>query len=185
MLKDYFVLSQDEAIQNTVRIDRNWIPKEWRPANNIDRRAALQPEDLHDKDQAYNFLVKSDKRNVYPDLLEIPLLLISPVLKDVFCSHEGHLQCNCALLTDRGQREQREYWVAALEIIDCMAEETQFYPNRFIKKLILDRKKIGDRNIFRVKSILEKWVIISSDVVDSILRRPMTGIKLERVDVKR
>lgn len=178
---DYFILAQDESIPYVVFLERDWIPEELKSIKIIERGIELKPGDIPN-DKSYNFIVKSDKNNVYPDLMEYPLPLISSEIKAIFISHERNIQCNCAFLSDRQLKQQRGYWLLALERIDCASEKTEFYPNHFLKKLVLDRDKIGYRNVFRVQGIMEKKIIVSSDVAECILRRPMTGITLERIN---
>ncbi|MNM87696.1 hypothetical protein D3C81_998850 [compost metagenome] len=50
-----------------------------------------------------------------------------------------------------------------------------------IKKLVLQRDKIGPRRIFRVKESERPLIIIRLDVAESILRRDLVGIRLKRV----
>lgn len=94
---DYFILAQDESVPHTVYLKRDWIPEELKSINIIERGIELRPGDIP-IDKSYNFLVKSDKKNVYPDLMEYPLPLISTEMKEIFISHERDIQCNCAFL---------------------------------------------------------------------------------------
>ena len=63
-----------------------------------------------------------------------------------------------------------------------IGSKAQFYPNGVLKKLVLNRDAIGDHSIFRVNGIIEKQIVIRFDVAESILRRPMVGIKLEGIE---
>ena len=161
-------------------IDQSRIPAVWRTTGGIKRSVEFVPGELPERN--HNFLVKSNRENVYPDLLESPLPLVSTKLKDIFCSYEEKIECKCALLSDREREEQRVYWLFALNRVDCVSKETEFYPNRFLKKLVLDRNKIGHRTVFRVQGILEKQIIVRFDVAESILRRPLTGLLLKEVE---
>lgn len=178
---EYFILSQDESIQHTVSINRDRIPEEWKSKITVERGIELQPGDIPGG-KSYNFLVRSDKENAYPDFIQVPLPLISTGMKEIFLSHESDIQCNCALLSNRELKQQRVYWLFALKRIACASEQTEFYPNHMLKKLVLDREKIGHRVIFQVQGIMEKKVIVNSDVAESILRRPITGIRLEKIN---
>lgn len=179
---EYYILSQDESIHHTVAINPVWIPKKWKPAKVIERKIELMKDDILYGQSSYNFLVKSDSGNVYPDLLEVPLPLISTEMKEIFCSYESHIQCACALLSDRELKKQHVYWLFALERIACLGEGIEFYPNKNLKKLVLDKNRIGSRKIFRIQGIIEKRIIISFDVAESMLRRPLAGINLEKVE---
>ncbi len=80
------------------------------------------------------------------------------------------LPCSCVLLTDQKERQQHTYWIFELECMECLADNTVYYPDGTFKKILLDKEKIGKKAVFRV------------DVAESILRRNMLGIKLECVE---
>ena len=92
------------------------------------------------------------------------------------------LPCSCVLLTDQKERQQHTYWVFELECMECLADNTVYYPDGTFKKILLDKEKIGEKAVFRVDGVIQKPVIIRVDVAESILRRNMLGIKLECVE---
>ena len=69
------------------------------------------------------------------------------------------------------------------EMIECLHESSKKYTNGTIEELVLERKKIGEKQIFRVTPLLEYKVIISLPVAESLLRRRFYGIGLKRVKV--
>lgn len=177
---DYFRLSQDLSFIHTVKINRAFIPENWK--REIAKGRSVEFEYGKLSSEPHNFLVENQKENMYPDLIEAPLPLLSNRLKKVFSSFEKHIQCSCAILTDPVLRTQEIYWLFALERLECLGDETEFYPNSTLKKLVLNRRCIGEHSVFRIHGIREKQIVIRFDVAESILRRPMVGIKLERVD---
>ncbi len=177
---DFFLLSQDVEFQNVVSIKREEIPQAWRSPRGIERR--LYPSAKQFTGKNYNILVESSSQNLYPDFLEFPLPLLSTTLKDVFCSYVPDLPCSCVLLTDQKERQQHTYWVFELECMECLADNTVYYPDGTFKKILLDKEKIGEKAVFRVDGVIQKPVIIRVDVAESILRRNMLGIKLECVE---
>lgn len=177
---DYFTLSQDLSFIHTVRINRYFIPENWK--REIAKGRSVEFEFGKLSSRPHNFLVDNQKENMYPDLIEAPLPLLSNRLKEIFCSFEKNIQCSCAILSDPVLRTQEIYWLFALERLECLGDGSEFYPNSTLKKLVLNRKSIGEHCIFRIHGIREKQIVIRFDVAESILRRPMIGIKLERID---
>lgn len=53
-----------------------------------------------------------------------------------------------------------------------------------LKKLVLDRRKIRGKAIFRVGGLLEYKVAVSLPVAESILRRRPYGVSLQRIEVE-
>lgn len=56
--------------------------------------------------------------------------------------------------------------------------------NGMLKKLVLDRRKIRGKAIFRVGGLLEYKVAVSLPVAESILRRRPYGVSLQRIEVE-
>ena len=52
------------------------------------------------------------------------------------------------------------------------------------KKIVLDKEKIQEKKIFRIKEISKNLVVVRLDVAESILRRKPKGICLERLEVR-
>lgn len=180
---DYFTLSQDLSFIHTVKINRDFIPENWK--REIAKGRSVEFEFGKLPSRPHNFLVDNQKENVYPDLIEAPLPLLSNRLKEIFNSFEKNIQCSCAILSDPVLRTQEIYWLFALERLECLGDGTEFYPDSTLKKLVLNRSLIGEHSVFRIHGIREKQIIIRFDVAESILRRPVVGIKLERVNCQK
>lgn len=181
---EYYILSQDKTYRNQVIIDKSRLPEELRQLKSPCRKKYSEWDNRISGDKSFNLIVKSNANNYYSDFIENPCLLISDELKEVFISYESNLSYNCTILSDRVNKIQKVYWFCLLELADCLGTDSKFYPDHSIKELILDRKRIGDRKIFQVAGIREKRFIVSLDVVESILRRPFTGICVEKAEVR-
>lgn len=180
----YYILSQDKTYRNPVAIDKSRLPKELQQIDYPLRKNYFERDNIPLGDKSFNLIVKSDVNNYYSDFIEEPFLLVSNELKKIFVSYESNLSCNCTILSDRVNKIQKVYWFCALEKVDCLGINSKFYPDHSIKELILDQKKIGNRKIFQVSGIRERRFIASLDVVESILRRPFTGICVEKARVE-
>lgn len=181
---EYFHLSQDETHRNPVIFDEDRLPEELKRALSWKRKADLISGDALVKDKSYNIIVKNNGgKFYYSDLIETPFLLVSDGLKKIFSSYEQGLQWNCAILSDRANKEQRVYWFCTLEKIDCLDERAEFYPDHSLKRLVLDKNKIDGKTIFQVSGIREQRIIADINVTESILKRPFTGIHVEKVVV--
>lgn len=181
---EYFVLSQDETFKNGVVIDQDRLPEELKTSRSLGRKINLYLQNAPFNEKSFNLMVKSNVNNYYSDLIEIPLFLISDQLKKILCSYESGLQCNCAILSDRIHKIQKVYWLCTLEKVDCLGKNTEFYSDHSLKKLVLDETKIGNKKIFQVSGIREQRIIVNLDVMESILRRPFTGIHMEKACVE-
>ena len=71
---DYFTISQDISLIHAVELDCGFIPEAWK--KEIVKGRSVEFEFGKLPAQNHNFLVKSKKENIYPDLLEAPLPLL-------------------------------------------------------------------------------------------------------------
>lgn len=65
-----------------------------------------------------------------------------------------------------------------------LSDKTEFYSNGSVKRLILDSKKIGEHKIFAMDSRKFRNPFVSLEVVESLLRREMTGILFKEMEVE-
>ncbi|MNN88336.1 hypothetical protein D3C81_2060070 [compost metagenome] len=86
-----------------------------------------------------------------------------------------------AVLIDRGRRSQQVYYVPLIQEVEALSLETSFHRDgETIKELILRSDSLQGKKILRVKESVKPLYIIRLDVAESLLRRDMTGIRLER-----
>lgn len=65
-----------------------------------------------------------------------------------------------------------------------MHSDTVKYPNGELQELILDKRKVRGRDIFRVRGMMENKVVVSLAVAESILRRKPYGVSIKKVSVR-
>jgi|GEM_PF-6335126 len=76
------------------------------------------------------------------------------------------------------------YGIINIPVVDAKSLKTEYYPDMKEKHLILDKEKIKNHNIFLLDNSIIKSPIVSLLVVESILRRKMTGIEFREVEVE-
>jgi hypothetical protein len=67
--------------------------------------------------------------------------------------------------------------------INCTHERSEIYDNGMVSSLVLNKQKIGRRNLFRLSGLLEYKIVVSLPVVESILRRRLYGVELTKLEV--
>ncbi|ERI10666.1 hypothetical protein [Aneurinibacillus aneurinilyticus] len=163
---EYFIVRQDQSITNPI------IPLKT---------------DLDD-----NFVCSSvfgevvEKENaVYLDYLDKPRRIVSEDLKKLFSKYEDNLDFTAIVFTDVKKGTQRVYWIMDIVEKNCISHETTYYPDGRIKELVINPKKVELDCIFQVDSKMETFTIVNLDVAESMLRRPLFGIQLQRVKLER
>ncbi|AOK93039.1 hypothetical protein AOU00_17115 [Paenibacillus polymyxa] len=150
--------------------------------------APLQVEDIlsghtiQTEDTPLFLAVHTDPRTVYPDFLEFPLPLVSDSMKALLEKYMPELEWKAAILTDFQQARQDVYWVLRPPVVDCLSSQTEWYPDHTLKQLVLKYEKI-EPSIFRIAGLLEAHIYINLAVAESLLRRPFTGVRVQKVEM--
>ncbi len=119
------------------------------------------------------------------DILMEPTMMVSPKLKKVLTLYNDKIEGKSIKIfpTDENNNLSPEYWVLNIPEIQCLSDKVVFQPNGTIEKLILNRNDIGLNDVFKIQGTLESFVIVSTAVVESILRRKLYGVGFQEVEV--
>lgn len=140
-------------------------------------------QDADKLNESMVLFLRGNGDEVAPDFIEYPTHLLANKYKDIFDAYEDDLIFNPVFLLHSEMERQMQYHQVLMDELDVVSEQTEYYPDGLFKKLVLDSKKIGYHNIFLLKNGLIKHPIVSLSVVESLLRRQMTGILFEEVEV--
>lgn len=125
------------------------------------------------------------REGFFPDLICSPFLLLSDVFMETVMMYQPGTPHKGIKLWDRNSGINETYSLAVLDELDCMSDETQYNSvgNRILR-LVLDREKIGDKAVFKVKGHVSGGIVGRLDFVESILRRDVRGIRLVEIEVE-
>lgn len=170
----YFILKQDRKLENAIEIK----------GFNNSKKMTLFKEDQDKYKDCSNVPITGNENSVYPDLIQAPVLLISDELHKLFNFYENTIVYKIAVFTNLEMKKQKVYRLVMPELLDALSDKSIYLKNGWIDKIVLDSKKIGDYNIFQVKAGLDYFLLVSLDVVESMLKRgTFVGIKFEEVEV--
>ncbi len=174
---DYFSIHQMQKIDNAVELH-------IKTDNFYDRQQVFKIEDADKILDSTVMYVTTGKNNFYSDLIDTPIFIISDKLKELFSAYTDELIYKCVTLTDYYEKKQEVYWLALMEEVQCISNETKFRKDGMIEKLILDKEKIRDKKIFRIANIKENIVVVDFDISESILRRNIDGIEFRLIQTE-
>lgn len=170
---NYFILSQDVRIESAVE-----------PAGVFDviRQEWLTPNHAGELDElSIQFDIKQKCENDYLDFLDRPIPLYSNRLKTLIDKFAPNLSVKSVVLFDRERIKQDLYWLIILPRVNCLSEQSEFHEDGSLKRLVLDRKKIGRHTIFQIEGIRESVIVIDLRLAEALLRRDFFGIRLKKV----
>lgn len=173
---DYFLLKQDKRYIN--------IPNILDVYKNINLNN-INLTKQHKIDDIMIFYIKSDEKTEFLDVLNRQLFLISENVKNILEKYNANIVFKMFPLIDYKNSKQEIYYLPIFEEIEALSEEAELNLNKtVVKKLILNKEKISDKKIFKIKESLDTLVIVRLDVAESLLRRDFKGILLERVEIR-
>ena len=78
----------------------------------------------------------------------------------------------------------RTYWIYDCVMEECIHADAIKLPNGAYQEIIIDKRKIKGRNIFRPKGLQQNQIVVSLAVAESILRRNPYGVSLKKVEMR-
>lgn len=170
----YFLIETDE---------KNRIPYSINKNRAIDIR--LLTKENFGKLPRWN-IVEMDipQEGFFPDVLCSPFLLLSEICIKTVMMYQPDILYTGIKLWNKGSGLNRTYFLPVLDELECMSDETQYNSvgNRILR-LVLDRGKIGQKTVFKIRGLDGKGFVGRLDFVESILRRGARGIKLTEIEV--
>lgn len=120
----------------------------------------------------------------FPDLLCNPWILVSECCIKTILMYQPDVPYKGMKLWDPSSGINATYFVPFLDEIPCLSDQCKYNSvgNRVLR-LALNRDRIGDKAVFRIKGYDRKCVIGRMDFAESLLRRGASGIKLEELDI--
>ncbi len=120
----------------------------------------------------------------FPDLICSPCIMLSEMLVKTVVMYHPEIPYKAIKLWDRKSGANATYYLPILDELECMSDQTEFNSvgNRVVR-LVLDRRKIGSKAVFRIKGFDRNCIIGRLDFVESILRRGAGGIRLTEIDI--
>lgn len=173
---EYYELSQSKKVENAIEI------------LGLDQEKycyAMKEADFEALDKLKVAYYSGREFEEICDILITPTFMVSDCMKKLMELYERDIQFKGVQVFPTAQESERYplYWVPKFPEINCFHKKTVIQDNGMVEKLVLDKRKIGNRQIFRLPGIIEYKVIVTMPVAESILRRRMYGVGLQKIEV--
>jgi hypothetical protein len=124
---------------------------------------------------------ESDDYQVFLPFYNGDVFLISDPVKYIWKKFQkGGRYRPCAFGSEK-QRRILPYCFMIPRILDGIHSDTEYYKNGDIKELVLNKKIIGANRVFGISSLRRIRLIVSSDVLEEMLRENITGFNWSKV----
>lgn len=120
----------------------------------------------------------------YIDWINRQLLLISKNTKKVLELYEKYMKFKTAILYDPRKYCSEVYYTPLIKLVSCLSSESIWNLNKSeLKKIILEKNKIPSNSIFQIDDVSNRYIIMRIDLIESLLRRNIEGVKFEKVEL--
>lgn len=132
------------------------------------------------------FMIEPSENTVFTDLILFPFLLVSPMVQEVIKMYRERCFFRKIILLDQLNGESRLYYLPVLDETNDIVLQRIPYINGVG---IPETSDIGgeeielERNLFWVKDSKKRHIIVSLDMVESLIRRGITGLGLCEVQL--
>ena len=176
---EYFVLKQSSDIVNPIKV------------YGVDMEcytAAMTHQDFKQLKRSKVAYAEYARNYELPDILTHPTYMVSDTIRKVLHMYDDNISFKSIQVFPTLKKDimeaTRTYWIYDCVMEDCLHTDTIILPNGEMREIILNKSKIKGRDIFRVKGTLDNKLIISLAVAESILRRDVYGVTVEKVKIK-
>jgi hypothetical protein len=168
---EYFLITQDHRIPN--------YPEPLGMSKSFFKQEKL------DEFNPVQLQIKDKESIEYVDFIERPVPLVSDELKQLLKQFEKKAGFTPVVLVDLKRGVQSLYWSLHLPKVDCLSSHSEFNKNGTINKLVLNPVPAAAFRMFQVDRVIEDFIMINLVLVESLLRRDLTGFRFTRVEVEK
>lgn len=132
------------------------------------------------------FMIEPSENTVFTDIILFPFFLVSPMVQEVIKMYRERCFFRKIILLDQLNGESRLYYLPVLdETNDIMLQRISYINGVGIpeESNIKGEKIELERNLFWVKDSKKRHIIVSLDMVESLIRRGITGLGLCEVQL--
>lgn len=159
----YFIIEEDKSIKNLPHI-QNWM-------KTIDARNLIWGS-YHKLPEISTLYVQKDDFAVFADILSRPFFMMKKNLQEIIKIYEPNMGYRQIVLIDFKKESAEQYFLPHLQVIECLTKDTKFnLDHSMIEHAVVEEKKIGEKAIFQLGQVSNRYVVVRFDVLESLLRR--------------
>lgn len=118
-----------------------------------------------------------------PDYIKSPVYMVSEMMRGVIDMYEDEMIWKKIVMIHKEEGRQLVYYHLLLKEIEALHDSTEYYPNGMEKRMVLDSVKTGCHKAFLMADSKIKLPVVSLEVVESLLRRHVTGVTFKEIEV--
>ena len=162
----YYEIKQDSRLRNLVEIEGF----QGCPNLVLDREMAEQ------FNRCTTLYVKGTEASQYPDLIQSPVLMVSEKMYQVLKYYDTNVIYKIVVLTDLKNKRQEIYRLMLPPKEDVLDGKTTYDHNKLLDRIVISPKTDAKKKIFYVTEGVTHHLVVTQDVLESMLARGSVGI---------
>lgn len=174
-MKRFFIMRQDRNLEDSIKL---------RDFNIGGARHIFHKSDAERLNQTTVLYQSKDTGETASDFIQSPVYMVSDMVKKVMDMYEDDLIFKKVSLINKEKGTEILYYQVLMDEIEALSDSVERYPDQTEKKIILASDKIGDHKVFMLADSRMKDPIINLDVIESLLKRNLVGIRFQEIEVE-
>ncbi len=170
----YFFMDQDTALADAIGL---------RDFDITGRRHIFTWEDAGRIKDITALYLDDGKGECAPDFMKSPVYMVSEMAGKVIGMYEDGLVWKKIVMIHKEEGRQLAYFHLLLKELEMLHVSTEYYPSGMEKRMVIDSGKVGNHKAFLPADSRVKLPVVSLEVVESLLRRRVTGVDFREIEV--
>lgn len=127
--------------------------------------------------------VRPGEFNEYPDIISRQVFMVRQKILDAILLFDKSINYGTRYLMDMEYKVMHPYFIPHLQPIDCLSSKAEI-SHGSLKKAVLSTAKIKEEtHIFQIGNLDDNTVVVSTALLEAILRRKPEMIEYSRVEM--
>ncbi len=170
----YFFMDQDPALMDAIGL---------RDFDIYGKRQIFTSENAEMVNDTTALYLDETAGECASDFIKSPVYMVSEMAFNVIDMYEDDLTRKKIVMIHKEEARQLVYYHLLLKEMEMTHVLTEYYPNGMEKRLVLDSEKTGHHKAFLLADSRIKLPVVSLEVVESLLRRGVTGVTFQEIEV--
>ena len=142
----------------------------------------MTSEKYHKLSRITTIEVELWSESIFPDIVTHPCFMVANKFTEVLRTYEPGLIFKYIVLFDKKNRRSQMYAMPEVEKIVCLSDESELNLTKSeIKRAVIGRGKVENHMLFSIADVSNQYIVAELRLVESLLRRQMTGLSLQEV----
>jgi hypothetical protein len=120
--------------------------------------------------------------SIFPDVVSYPRFMVANKFSEILQIYEPGLTFKYIAMFDKQNRRSQMYAMPAVEEVMCLSDESKLsLTKNEIIRAVIQREKAKEHALFSIADVSKQYIVADLHLIESLLRRKMTGISLQEV----